>query len=269
MKDQLPQIIHALTAHGEKLQYLEFRFCDFSKCAPLETLSISCTELMTLKLIQCGELHSKLTPRFPAPVFPHLNSIDLQGTYLPGESLEVIFKCANIDLRSAHIEGVGIGNRSSRILDSISNHCPNITHLKAHIKKDKLSQLVTLFRSCRNLETLKIYGSLPDLYAFVHDTNDDLLDGLREIVPVTLKKFVLKTDCAFTAHCIEVFLRDCNADLTTLEYISYGSVWQHIHVLKKYVRGRGLEIKKQIAGNYRALLMRELGHVIVEFGERD
>ncbi|CAG8476623.1 12166_t:CDS:1 [Acaulospora morrowiae] len=267
-QDQLPRIIRALTTHGEKLEYLEFRFCDFSKCMPLETLAMSCTKLTTLKLIHCGDLPSSLSLTFPTPIFPNLNHLDLQMTHLPSDSLEVILKCANISLKSAHIEGIRIGNRL-RILDSISNYCPNIIHLKAHIKKDKLSQLINLFRSCRKLETLKIYATLPDpLYAFVQDANDDLLNSLRQIVPSTLKKFVLKTDCAFTAHCVEIFLRDCSTNLRTLEYISYGGAWQHMKVLKKYARERDLEIKKQIAGNYQTLLTRDIGHVIVEFGEK-
>ncbi|CAG8740228.1 14306_t:CDS:1, partial [Acaulospora morrowiae] len=197
-----------------------------------------------------------------------LINLDLQGTYISSESLDVIFKWSNINLRSLHVESTGGRFRIPKILESIASHCLNITYLKVRTKKDKLSQLATLLRSCRNLHSLKIYGSPPErLFFFVQDTDDELLLSLRQTIPINLKTLVLKTDCAFTSLAIDAFLKDCGTELKQFEYVSYGSVWQHLNVMKKYAKRRGLEIEKQIAGNYKELLMRELGYIIMEFGK--
>ncbi|CAG8448519.1 10121_t:CDS:2 [Diversispora eburnea] len=203
--NQLSSIIKAITLRKGKLKYLEFRFCNFSNCDLLfENLAKSCSELTTLKLIKCGDIQSNLNPiTFSTPIFPDLNCLDLQGTRVPSKSLKTIFKGVNIDLRIVHVEGIEVG---LRVIERIADYCPNITHLEAHVRKDKLLQLEILFRSCKNLSSLKFY-----------------------------------------------------------EYISFGSVWQHLNVIKKYSWKKGLKIKKHYAGNYRELLMRELGHVIVEF----
>ncbi|KAF0507725.1 RNI-like protein [Gigaspora margarita] len=266
--NQLSQIINSLALQGFGLKYLEFRFCNFDQCTPLDTLAISCTKLTTLKFIQCGDLQSNITPNLLHPIFPDLEVLDLQGTQIPTEALESIFKCANVDLRNINIEKTE--SRYSRIIESIANNCKNVTKIKARLTKDKMTQLSKLFQSCNNLESLKLYGPLPDrLYIFTQDASDDILINLRKIVPATLKELALKTDCAFTASAIEIFLKDCHADLNRLEFISYGSVWQHLNVIKKYAKRRGLKIKEQVAGNYNELLMRELGHIIVEFENLD
>jgi len=262
--EQLPNVIKALSFNRGKLKYLEFRFCHFENCRPLESLFAACSGLTTLKFIQCGEISSNITLSFSKPLFPDLSDLDLQGTYFPANTLEAIFHHASVDLRSNNFEANS--NQYSRIIETLASYCPNLTKIHARLSKDGMGQLNSLFRSCKRLETIVLQGQLPDrLYIFTQDANDDLLINLREFIPASLKKLVMKTDCAFTASAVDAFLRECKADLNRLEFISYGSVWQHLNVIKKYARRHKLEMKQQIAGNYRELLMRELGHVIVEF----
>jgi hypothetical protein len=259
-KEQLPNVIKALSVNRGKLKYLEFRYCVFENLRPLELLADACSELTTLKFIQCGEISSCV---IPSSSFPDLNVLDLQGTHFPADTLETLFHHANIDLRSINIEA---NSHRSCIIEKLASFCPYLTKIHARLSKDGMGQLNSLFRSCTRLETIIIQGQLPDrLYMFTQDANDNLLINLREVIPASLKKFVVKTDCAFTASAVDTFLRGCKANLNRLEFISYGNVWQHLNVIKKYARRRKLEIKQEVAGNYRELLMRELGHVIVEF----
>ncbi|CAG8540493.1 11105_t:CDS:1 [Funneliformis mosseae] len=262
--EQMSKVIKALSDNREKMKYLEFRFCNFENCRPLESLAAACTELTTLKFIQCGEISSNITLSFSRSLFPDLHDLDLQGTHFPADTLETIFHHANINLISINIEADS--NQHFRIIEKLATNCPNITKLHARLSKNGMGQLNSLFRSCKRLETIILQGHLPNrIFIFAQDANDDLLINLREVIPASLKKFVVKTDCAFTSSAVDTFLRECKADLNRLEFISYGSVWQHLNVIKRYARKHRLEIKQQIAGNYKELLMRELGHVIVEF----
>ncbi|RIA98647.1 hypothetical protein C1645_870575 [Glomus cerebriforme] len=259
-KEQLPNVIKALSFNHGKLKYLEFRFCSFENFKPLELLATACSELTTLKFIQCGEISSNIVPSS----FPDLEVLDLQGTYFSADTLETIFRHANIDLRSINIEANS--HRYPHMIEKLASYCPNLTKIHARLSKDGMSQLISLFRSCTHLETIILQGQLPDrLNMFTQDAIDNLLINLREVIPASLKNFVIKTDCAFTASAVDTFLRECKANLNRLEFISYGNIWQHLNVIKKYARRRRLEIKQEVAGNYRELLMRELGHVVVEF----
>ncbi|CAI2162148.1 12711_t:CDS:2 [Funneliformis geosporum] len=219
--------------------------------------ALSVNPLTTLKFIRCGEISSNITLSFSRSLFPNLRDLDLQETHFPADTLEAIFHHANVNLLSINIEADS--NQHFRIIEKLASNCPNITKLHAKLSKNGMGQLNSLFRSCKRLETIILQGHLPSrLYIFAQDANDDLLINLREVIPASLKKFVVKTDCAFTASAVDTFLRECKADLNRLEFISYGSVWQHLNVIKRYARKHRLEIKQQIAGNYKELLMREL-----------
>ncbi|RGB33099.1 hypothetical protein C1646_705311 [Rhizophagus diaphanus] len=262
-KEQLLNVIIALSVNRGKLKYLEFRYCDFGNLRPLELLTDACSELTTLKFIQCGEISSYV---IPSSSFSDLNVLDLQGTHFPADTLETLFSRANIDLRSINIEANSL--RYPRMIEKLASYCPYLTKICVRLSKDGMSQLNSLFRSCTRLETIIVQGQLPDrFYTFTQDDNDNLLIDLREVIPTSLKKLVVKTDCAFTASAVDAFLRGCRANLNRLEFISYGNVWQHLNVIKKYARRHQLEIKQEIAGNYGELLMREMGQVVVEFVE--
>src|SRR5207247_1968318 len=114
----------------------------------------------------------------------------LQGTYFPANTLETIFHHANVDLRSINIEANS--HRYPRIIETLATYCQNLTKLHARLSKDGMSQLNSLLRSCTRLETIILQGQLPDrLYIFTQDANDNLLINLREVVPTSLKKFVI------------------------------------------------------------------------------
>ncbi|POG75519.1 hypothetical protein GLOIN_2v1565572, partial [Rhizophagus irregularis DAOM 181602=DAOM 197198] len=185
-KEQLPNVIKALSVNCGKLKYLEFRYCDFENLRPLELLTDACSELTTLKFIQCGEISSYV---IPSSSFSDLNVLDLQGTHFPADTLETLFSRANIDLRSINIEANSL--RYPRMIEKLASYCPYLTKICVRLSKDGMSQLNSLFRSCTRLETIIVQGQLPDrLYTFTQDYNDNLLIDLREVIPTSLKKLV-------------------------------------------------------------------------------
>ncbi|CAG8532096.1 11800_t:CDS:1 [Acaulospora morrowiae] len=271
----LTPVVLTLSSQFNNLKEVHLEKGFFRDASALGGLS-DCKNLEALSIAECHLTSSHVRPLVDAN-FQQLKSLEITNNHYPydemdeeefdppSEELSTIIRNANRQLLVIRLNlelYIYPG-----IIETIGLYCPNLKTLSVNIKTDEQAlELITLLRSCRELESLIICGYSWNTFS----PADHILPEIGMILPETLTHLDL-TKWVFEVEELKQFLKNCKATLKYMEWHCFAYHEEHKLTILDYAQSRGIEVE-----NFQMKMhdtgygwKRYIGHISVKFGERN
>ncbi|KAF0556874.1 hypothetical protein F8M41_014605 [Gigaspora margarita] len=218
----LNTILNALTSQVTSLRYVEFINFDteLSQWGSLEKL-IEFTGLKTLKFISCKLSDILMKPLVSNPIsLFRLTTIEMSDST---SSPEIVLKL--IEDSGSSLKYLTLGDHYNKddsdsicnIIETIAKYCPNLVNFSSIVSVREISQLLTLFTFCPQLESVTLRQPLEE-FNVIEDINW-LFDQMSELQLLRkLRHLAIQTPWSFLPRSLNRFLVSSNPPLKSLEF---------------------------------------------------
>ncbi|CAG8694972.1 41404_t:CDS:2 [Gigaspora margarita] len=218
----LNTILNALTSQVTSLRYVEFINFDteLSQWGSLEKL-IEFTGLKTLKFISCKLSDILMKPLVSNPIsLFRLTTIEMSDST---SSPEIVLKL--IEDSGSSLKYLTLGDHYNKddsdsicnIIETIAKYCPNLVNFSSIVSVREISQLLTLFTFCPQLEYVTLRQPLEE-FNVIEDINW-LFDQMSELQLLRkLRHLAIQTPWSFLPRSLNRFLVSSNPPLKSLEF---------------------------------------------------
>ncbi|CAG8531698.1 14405_t:CDS:2 [Racocetra fulgida] len=219
----LNTILDALTSQVISLKYIEFINIDtkLSLWGSLERLN-EFNGLKTLKFISCrlNDILTKPLVSNPIPLF-RLTTIEMSDSTSSPEIVLKLIKDSGSSLKSLilgdHHNKEG-SDSACNIIETTAKYCPNIVNFSSIVSVSEISQLLTLFTFCPQLESVTLRGPEDETDHVIEDINW-LFEQMGELQLLRkLRNLAIQAPWSFLPHSLNEFLKDSSPPLRSLEF---------------------------------------------------
>nr|CAG8570748.1 11222_t:CDS:2 [Entrophospora candida] len=292
-------------SNNKNLNYLEFSSNGRNKFENLETLKfIECGEIelyssnnniYSLITNSSGNTNNSVNSINSSNNIKNMEIINSKLTYsliklfIIHSNINIINLNIDLEYNSSANSNTNTNNNNNNynnyclnnLIELIAANCPNLLNLKIKVYINNLVEIIKLLKECRKLKSLILYNNkntknnnlfvVNNLFLINNGYYDNILIDLKKQLPTTLDTLVIKIDCVFTINAIDSFLfNDYNDSrlkikLSKFEYLSYGNIYHHLNIITSYCKLNNLLVKNRNAISCKDLLLRDLGHIVVEF----
>ncbi|CAG8773006.1 30643_t:CDS:1, partial [Racocetra persica] len=168
-------IVSALRSQEKTLSYVEFRGVEFGDDVTFESL-VNCTNLKYLSLYQCDNVTNKTLEPLTTVSFPNLKTFIFKVIPKPPVAVSSFIRSNCISLQELVLDWQQVTDPEDdpEIIETIIEHCPNITSFEGHLKVPQ--QLVPFLQACSQLKSLTVHGKERVIA-------DELLPQLGPLIP--------------------------------------------------------------------------------------
>ncbi|CAG8649060.1 10700_t:CDS:1, partial [Dentiscutata heterogama] len=232
--DRVSDIVSALKSQEKSLTYVEFRGIEFEDDVTFESL-VNCTNLRSFSLLSCDSVTEKTLEPLATASFPKLKTFIFKILPKPPAAVASFIRSNCISLQELILDWQPITDLADdpEIIETIIEHCPNITSFDAHLKIPQ--QLIPFLRACTELRSLTVHGK-------ERVVADELLPQLGPLIPANMFKLNICAIWTFTPSALQEFLDSCIAPLEFLGIREcYDITDEHLDILTRYAEKGSLK----------------------------
>ncbi|CAG8645701.1 5587_t:CDS:1 [Gigaspora margarita] len=225
--DRVSDIVSALKSQEKSLTDVEFRGIEFEDDVTFESL-VNCINLKSFSLLSCDNVTNKTLEPLATATFPNLKTFIFKILPKPPIAVSSFIRSNCISLQELILDWQQFTDPvdDPEIIETIIEHCPNITTFDAHLKIPQ--QLIPFLRACTELRNLTVHGK-------ERVVADELLPQLGPLIPAKLYKLNICAIWTFTPSALQEFLDTC---IAPLEFIGirecYDITDEHLDILSQY-----------------------------------